>query len=103
MDLEKYTITLNSFKCSCVVVLGLMLSTTEFTEFSQQIMRNLNGWDKDWRQFTGRKEADGQRTSNTFSFSEGLIFTKRHYYWTFSYLAWTHIRHFKFIFVNAST
>lgn len=61
MDLEKYTITLNSFKGSCVAALGLMLSTTEFTEFSQQIIWNLNGWDKDWRQFTGRKEADGTK------------------------------------------
>lgn len=61
MDLEKYTITLNSFKYSCVVVLGLMLTTTEFTEFTLQVMRNLNGWDKDWRQFMGRKEADGTK------------------------------------------
>lgn len=60
MDLEKYTITLNSFKYSCVVVLGLMLTTTEFTEFTLQV-RNLNGWDKDWRQFMGRKEADGTK------------------------------------------
>lgn len=60
MVLEKYTITLNSFKYSCVVVLGLMLTTTEFTEFTLQV-RNLNGWDKDWRQFMGRKEADGTK------------------------------------------
>lgn len=60
MDLEKYTITLNSFKYSCVVVLGLMLTTTEFTEFTLQV-RNLNGWDKDWRQFMGRKKADGTK------------------------------------------
>lgn len=60
MDLEKYTITLNSFKYSCVVVLGLMLTTTEFTEFTLQV-RNLNGWDKDWRQFMGRKKAGGTK------------------------------------------
>lgn len=87
------------------VVLRLKLTTTEYTVYILSWLAEkiwMAGTRTGHRLWTGKKMME-PRTPNTSSFSEHLIFNQKTLpYCISSYLAWSHIRHFKFIFVNAS-